>query len=230
MKDEPPSSTRSSTETAAGGSGLEHRRGAPASTATPETPGPDADRPKGDYQLVIDIPPYSALTEAQKANSDEYPVYLGFRSLDDAFAVARFVGGAEDPGRDGLGNLVGGLVSRVAETLAGRQDFPGPARPQHRGSSRGPSGQVALHDDSFVDQRSGAIDREVFLRLAREGAFPSTKIGKRVLARWGDVKAALQARRRQVPQGPPEASALQEPDDGLDDIRVRVGLKIKGGA
>ncbi len=48
-----------------------------------------------------------------------------------------------------------------------------------------------LSDDSIVDQRSVPAPRDLYLRLARTAAFPSRKLGKRILARWGDVRAAF---------------------------------------
>jgi len=51
-------------------------------------------------------------------------------------------------------------------------------------------------DDRFIDQRDGLVPKPLYLRLAREGAFPCSKIGKRVVARWGDVRAAIEARGR----------------------------------
>lgn len=73
-----------------------------------------------------------------------------------------------------------------------------------------------LPADALVDQDNGRIPRELFLRLAREGAFPSWKEGdkaKRIYAFWGDVKVALGARMAQ--RGPVEPPGSVETDDGL---------------
>lgn len=81
--------------------------------------------------------------------------------------------------------------------------------------------------DTYVDQRSGLVDKALFLRLAREKAFPSKKIGKRVVARWGDVQAALspaQGRRDR-----PSVTNNEESDPELDEIRARAGLAVRGG-
>lgn len=81
-------------------------------------------------------------------------------------------------------------------------------------------------DDAFVDQDAGLFDREVYLRLARRGAFPNKKIGNKRVARWGDVKAALIGAGKQVaviePTDDPEA-------DLLNEIRQKAGLQVKGG-
>jgi hypothetical protein len=84
-----------------------------------------------------------------------------------------------------------------------------------------------LTDDTIVDQRTGLVPKDVYLRLARAGAFPSRKHGKRVLARWGDVHAAVLG-------GPGIAKAVrsaseEEPrQDDLDDLRRQLGLAAKG--
>jgi hypothetical protein len=78
-----------------------------------------------------------------------------------------------------------------------------------------------LPDDEFVDQHTARCPREIFLRLARKGVFPSQKHGKRVVARWGDVRLALAAQPK--PQG---AAAI--PSDNLDDLRDQMGLARKG--
>jgi hypothetical protein len=83
---------------------------------------------------------------------------------------------------------------------------------------------VALIDDSVVDQNSVPAPRALYLRLARERRFPSNKIGKKVLARWGDVRTAFL-----TGPGPKNASSVQEsPADGLDALRLQLGLAPKG--
>lgn len=85
-----------------------------------------------------------------------------------------------------------------------------------------------LSDEAIVDQRSVPAPRDLFLRLARNGAFPSHKVGKRVVAQWGAVRRALlggpglnKAPRRDV------TPAVSE-DDGLDALRERMGLASRG--
>lgn len=87
-----------------------------------------------------------------------------------------------------------------------------------------PSGQGGLAPDAYVDQRSGVLDRRMYLRLSREGAFPSKKIGKRVLARWADVQAAL------APVTPStHVGTNGNHDSELDPLRVQLGLSVRGG-
>jgi len=50
---------------------------------------------------------------------------------------------------------------------------------------------LPLPADHVVDQSTARMDRGLYLQMARAGAFPSTKVGKRVLAKWADVQAAL---------------------------------------
>jgi hypothetical protein len=96
--------------------------------------------------------------------------------------------------------------------------------PQKRRATPQWTAESPLPDDAIIDQRSGLVPKEVFLRLAREGAFRSSKVGKRILAQWGEVKAALVARRRPVPT----AAAPGHAQGDLDDIRRSVGLVPKG--
>jgi hypothetical protein len=84
-----------------------------------------------------------------------------------------------------------------------------------------------LSDDSIVDQRSVPAPRDLYLRLARTAAFPSRKLGKRILARWGDVRAAFLC-------GPGLRKASGEENDdprsdaSLDRLRRQLGLVEKG--
>lgn len=79
-----------------------------------------------------------------------------------------------------------------------------------------------IHDQAFIDQRTALMPRELYLRLAREQAFPSKKIGKRVVAQWGDVRAALAG---QVDSTPPANSC----DHRNDALRRSLGLQPKAG-
>lgn len=81
-------------------------------------------------------------------------------------------------------------------------------------------------DDEFVDQDAGLFEREMYLRLARKDAFPNRKVGKKRIARWGDVKSAL------LKAGVPVtvAEPTNDPEaDLLNEIRQRAGLAVKGG-
>lgn len=78
-----------------------------------------------------------------------------------------------------------------------------------------------LHDDAFVDQRSGLVDSKLFLRLAKKGAFPSTKQGRLRGARWGDVRRVLSI-------DPRDDAPEQAPANEADALRIRWGLAPKG--
>lgn len=97
-----------------------------------------------------------------------------------------------------------------------------------------------LADDALVHQDSFHIpDRDLYLRLARKGAFPSRKQGKKVVARWGDVNAVMGPPSptptnagpalRKVEPARRTAPKDAEPDDGLNDVRRKLGLAPKGG-
>jgi hypothetical protein len=83
----------------------------------------------------------------------------------------------------------------------------------------------SLSDDTLVDQRTVRAPKDLYLRLARAGAFESQKHGRRIVARWGDVRRVLLA-------APPDAArtldasddVTQHKDDGLDGLRRRIGL------
>ena len=96
-----------------------------------------------------------------------------------------------------------------------------------RGSDVERSG-LPMPDDAYVDQRSGLVPKEVFIRLHREKRIPTMKVGKRILARWGDVKEALRPRPGEVRVRALPAEPKAE-DDGLDSLRKMVGLQPKGG-
>lgn len=49
--------------------------------------------------------------------------------------------------------------------------------------------------DDWLDARSSGLGRRLFLRLAREGAFPVSKRGKTYVARRADVDAYLERQR-----------------------------------
>lgn len=78
--------------------------------------------------------------------------------------------------------------------------------------------------DRYIDQNDPRVPKRIFLRLAKEDAFPSTKVGKKILAKWSDVEAALVARRRK-----PRSRVEPQATDGLDQIRRDMGLVPRGG-
>ena len=83
------------------------------------------------------------------------------------------------------------------------------------------SGRVP--DDAFIDQTSGLAPRNLYLQLARAGAFPSNKHGKRIVAQWRDVRVAIA--RTEI--GPVKPNNSQ---DELDAVRRSVGLVPRAGA
>jgi len=54
-------------------------------------------------------------------------------------------------------------------------------------------------DEGYYDARSAPMGPTTFLRLAREGAFPATKVGRKVLARKSDVEAWIRVRSNKIP-------------------------------
>jgi hypothetical protein len=102
--------------------------------------------------------------------------------------------------------------------LCVRATEPEPAAPPHVAHAD------ATPDDRFVDQRSGLLPKVLYLRLAREGAFPSSKIGKRVVARWGDVRVAVEARRRKIRSPEPRNGTGTTEHSNLDALRRRLNL------
>ena len=65
---------------------------------------------------------------------------------------------------------------------------------------------------AYYDAKSAPMGPTSFLRLAREGAFPACKVGRKVLARRADVDGWLQARAAQqlAIRGGPETLAKEE--------------------
>lgn len=137
---------------------------------------------------------------------------------------------------ESLQKLADAVAHRVIEQLhaaggtrvaaAPEQDLSAAADETRRKAQTKGREREAIHDDAFVDQRSGLVPKDVFLRLHRTGALATHKIGRRILARWGDVKAALAAESELRHAIAPVK--LTQQDDGLDDLRVRVGLQPKG--
>ena len=75
-------------------------------------------------------------------------------------------------------------------------------------------------DDAFIDQTSELVPRNLYLQLARAGAFPSKKHGKRIVAQWGDVRAAISGL-------DPNLSEAGDGHDELDIHRRNVGLATR---
>jgi hypothetical protein len=51
----------------------------------------------------------------------------------------------------------------------------------------------------FYDAKTAPMGRTAFLRLAREGAFKATKVGRKVIARKDEVDAWIESRATTVP-------------------------------
>jgi hypothetical protein len=109
--------------------------------------------------------------------------------------------------------LLGALLALVADAVAERL---GEAR-----QDGGEDGRYYSADDS-------PLPRRAFLRLARKGAFPSFRVGKKVLALRADVHAWIEAH----PQKPPPPS--DEPSDAelfeAAGVVLRAPLPDQGGA
>ena len=145
------------------------------------------------------------MASGEEQEGPDYPITVGYESIEDYFRH----GTAASPSA-----IADSVVERVAAALydkkmAGPAPLPAP-----------PS------DDAIVDQRTAPVPKDLYLRLAREGALPSVKIGKRICARWGDVKKAFAAYDKKHKPSVAKTKPA-EPNDGLDDLRLRVGLERK---
>ena len=102
-----------------------------------------------------------------------------------------------------------------------------PARPLglegRRRSGDSSSGKVA-HPD-YYDQNTSPLPKRRYLDLARRGAFPSSKIGKQVLAQRVDVDAFIAS--RAVLGRPSPSDPSGPPSDEMDEILGRAGLRRK---
>ena len=155
-------------------------------------------------KFFIDIPAWESLTPEQQ-EGPSYPITVGYESIEDYF---RHVTAASPTA------IADSVVERVAAALDDKKRV-GPAAPPAPPS-----------DDAIVDQRTAPVPKDLYLRLAREGAFPSVKIGKRICARWGDVKKAFAAYDKKAKPTVAKTKPV-EANDGLDDLRLRVGLERK---
>jgi len=66
----------------------------------------------------------------------------------------------------------------------------------------------------FYDAKSAPMGRTAFLRLAREGAFKATKVGRKVLARKDEVDAWIESRATTAPH---RSTREAPPSDGYGD-------------
>lgn len=156
-------------------------------------------------KFFIDIPPWESLTPEQQ-EAPGYPITVGYESIEDYF---RHITAASPTA------MADEVVERVVKALDDKKKAgptPPPAPPS---------------DDAIVDQRTAPVPKSLYLRLAREKAFASVKIGKRICARWGDVRAAFAAYNKK-PDPPDDPGAPPQPQDGLDHLRGDLGLLKKG--
>jgi hypothetical protein len=135
--------------------------------------------------------------------------------------------------------LIGGTsassphVTQSIGTLATGQSWGAPSvtAPKPLARPRAPNINVVRielsPDEAYVDQRSGLLDRKLFIRLARQNAFPASRVGNRYLAKLADVQRYVEAHRLHPPPAAPPADDGPAVDE-LDDIRRAVGLRPKG--
>ena len=73
---------------------------------------------------------------------------------------------------------------------------------------------------AYYDTKTAPMGPTSFLRLAKEGAFPACKVGRKVIARRADVDAWLKARAAQqlAIRGGPETSAKEEEEKPFDPL------------
>ncbi len=131
---------------------------------------------------------------------------------------------------DGDGSVVipASLISPVMSMVGGWWREHPELAPPETPAPRSPDGPVApLTDDTIVDQRIAPVPKDLYLRLARSGAFPSKRIGKRICARWADVRAAFAGMTKKPKPSVAKTKPTQS-DDGLDDLRLDIGLAKKG--
>lgn len=155
-------------------------------------------------KFYIDIPPWDSLTP-QEQEAPGYPITVGYESIED---FARHITAASPTA------LADEVVQRVVKAL------------DYKKARQATTPTAPPSDDAIVDQRTAPVPKSLYLRLAREKAFPSVKIGKRICARWGDVRAAFAAYNKK-PDPPDDPGAPPQPQDGLDDLRGDLGLVKK---
>lgn len=129
-------------------------------------------------------------------------------------------------GRDGAVTIPAPLITPVLGAVLGWWSDKSSEEPLAPPAPS--SASVPLSDDSIVDQRCAPVPKDLYLRLARSGAFPSKRIGKRICARWADVRAAF-ANYGKQPKPSVAKTKPAAPEDGLDDLRREIGLVPKGG-
>lgn len=85
----------------------------------------------------------------------------------------------------------------------------------------------AQRGDDWVDARTSPLGRRMFLKLARQGAFPVSMMGNKYVARRRDIEAYLDAQRvrgtTQQPtvSGQPPVTQSRVQDESADDPIAR---------
>lgn len=82
---------------------------------------------------------------------------------------------------------------------------------------------------AYYDARTAPMGPTAFLRLAREGAFPAAKVGRKVIASKADVDAWIQAntgKRRRVE----ETAKRPEVEDTRDALALHELIRSEEGA
>lgn len=88
-------------------------------------------------------------------------------------------------------------------------------------------GDASDEQSKYLDQRTSPLSARVFLTLARRGAFPTKRVGKRVLVerdvfeRW--LASQPEHRRKAVPSAP-----VSGPRSIDDEILAELGAKNAG--
>lgn len=165
------------------------------------------------WEYIIPHPRNLTPEEQRESETGGLPITIRVRQNDlEAYHGCIQKGGlAEEVGR-----CLREQLPRVAQELTRLATNPRPPK-----AIQGLA--TPLSDDAFIDQRSGLVDKAIFLRLARELAFPSYKIGKRILARWGDVRQAIESRQRTI-----IGATGDQAEPTLDVLRKQMGLLPRG--
>ena len=73
----------------------------------------------------------------------------------------------------------------------------------------------------LVDQTTApGLSKRAFLEAARGGAFPSSKVGRKIIAKRADVLGYIESKQRHT--------RAANPIDDLDEERIALGLRPKG--
>jgi excisionase family DNA binding protein len=97
-----------------------------------------------------------------------------------------------DPLVDALRPFAAALIAAMKDELA-----------KHAKGSEGPR---------YYEAKNAPMGKTAFLRLAKDGAFPSFKVGKRVRAKADDVHAYIEAQKGARPRAPRAAEMVPPVD------------------